>query len=412
MKYGCIAEKLSHSFSKEIHSYLGDYPYELCEVGKGELSAFFKKRDFLAINVTIPYKQDVIPYLDEISETAERIGAVNTIVNKNGKLYGYNTDFFGMRELFLYSNINPSGKKALVLGSGGTSKTAAAVLESLGAEKTVRVSRTPSEGLVDYQTAERLHSDAEIIVNTTPVGMYPNIGKCPVDLDKFPKVQGVVDAVYNPLNSKLVTDAGKRGIVATGGLYMLVAQAHRASELFLDTKLPREKIEEIYKIIYKKTQNVVLVGMPSSGKSTVGRILARDLSRPFFDTDEEIVKRAKREISDIFKEDGESAFRDMESEVIREISAYRGAVIATGGGAVLREENVDFLRENSRIYFIDRPLENLMPTADRPLAQDREEIKKRYEERYDIYCHSCDCHIRSNNVIADTVKEIKEDFLK
>ena len=246
MKYGCIAEKLGHSFSKEIHSYLADYPYELCEIAPDKLGEFMRAKDFLAINVTIPYKQDVIPYLDEISETAKSIGAVNTVVNKNGRLYGYNTDFFGMKTLMLTNGISPSGKKALVLGSGGTSKTAVAVLEDMGAVEIIKVSRTARDGAVTYEDAYAKHSDAELIVNTTPVGMYPNIGVAPVEIDRFPRLEAVVDAVYNPLRSRLVSDALEKGVKAVGGLYMLVAQAARACELFIDTEISAEKISRVF----------------------------------------------------------------------------------------------------------------------------------------------------------------------
>ncbi len=412
MKYGCIAEKLSHSFSKIIHARLADYPYELCEITRDELDAFLKKRDFIAVNVTIPYKETVIPYLDEISETARKIGAVNTIVNRDGRLFGYNTDFYGMSELFRYNGIDPKGKKVLILGGGGTSKTAAAVLDSLGAETVVRVSRHAHDCFIDYAEAERCHADADIIVNTTPVGMYPKIDESPVDISAFPKAFAVVDAVYNPLRTKLVLDAQLRGCRAVGGLYMLVAQAAFASELFCESKIPKEKIEQIYLDIYRETQNVVLVGMPSSGKSSVGKLLAKNLGREFFDSDEEIVKREKREISEIFTSCGEEYFRDAEASEILRLSAMKGAVIATGGGAVLRRENVLNLMKNGRVYFIDRPLECLMPTPDRPLASDREAVKKRFEERYDIYLSSCDVHVKSNNVIEDTLTQIKEDFLK
>ena len=412
MKYGCIGEHLGHSFSKEIHALLADYSYELVEVEKNNLDAFMRARDFRAINVTIPYKESVIPYLDELSETARKIGAVNTIVNKNGKLYGYNTDFFGMRELILRVGIDACGKKALVLGSGGTSKTAEAVLYSLGAAHVFRVSRTPSDGLIDYNTATSVHSDSEIIVNTTPVGMYPNIDNCPIDLDVFSRLEGVVDAVYNPLRTKLVQSAQKKGVKASGGLYMLVAQAACACELFIDTKISREKTEEVFEKIYKNAENVVLVGMPGSGKTTVGKILAKKLSRAFYDSDEEIVKSENKEISEIFKERGENGFRDIESEQILKLSALKNAVIATGGGAVLREENVDRLRRNGRIYFIDRPIEQIIPTSDRPLSSDREALERRFFERYPIYCSCSDVHVRSDGIADGVAKRIEEDFLK
>ena len=412
MKYGCIAEKLGHSYSKEIHSYLADYPYELCEIAHEKLDAFMKARDFTAINVTIPYKQDVIPYLDEISETAKKIGAVNTIVNRNGKLYGYNTDFFGMRSLILTNKMNPYGKKALVLGTGGTSKTAAAVLEDLGAREIYKVSRTARDGAVTYEDAQKYHSDAEFIINTTPVGMYPKIGVSPIDLNCYPKVEAVVDAVYNPLRPKLISDAIEKGIPAIGGLYMLVAQAARACEFFIDTEISDEKILDVYKIMLKKTENIVLVGMPASGKTTIGKKLAEKLGRVFVDCDEEIIKKAGKSIPEIFEECGEKGFRDLESEVIREVSLLKNTVIATGGGAILRRENTDLLGENGRIYFIDRPLEKLIPTSDRPTASTREAIEKRYRERYEIYASCCHVHIPATDNVEENTQKIIEDFLK
>lgn len=412
MKYGCIAEKLGHSFSKEIHSYLADYPYELREIAPEKLDEFMNARDFSAINVTIPYKQDVIPYLDEISDTAKKIGAVNTIVNRDGRLYGYNTDFFGMKSLILKNNMNPHGKKALVLGTGGTSKTAVAVLEDLGAREIYKVSRTARDGAITYEEAEIRHSDAEFIINTTPVGMYPKIGVSPIDLDRYPRVEAVVDAVYNPLRPKLVADAIERGIPSVGGLYMLVAQAARACEFFIDTEIDDEKILEVYKTMLKKTENIVLIGMPASGKTTIGKKLAEILDMSFVDCDVEIVKRAGKSIPEIFEACGEVGFRDFEAEVIRDVSLLKNTVIATGGGAILRRENTDLLRENGRIYFIDRPLESLVPTSDRPTASSREAIEKRYSERYGIYSSSCDVHVKANDSVDENAKKIIEDFLK
>ncbi len=412
MKYGCIAEKLSHSFSKEIHSYLASYPYELREIAKGDLDAFMREKDFLAINVTIPYKEDVIPYLDEISETAKKIGAVNTIVNRNGKLYGYNTDFFGMRSLILANEISVTGKKALVLGSGGTSKTAAAVLEDLGAREIYKLSRRAQNGCITYDEALEKHTDAEVIINTTPVGMYPNIGVSPIDISLFPKLSAVIDAVYNPLRTRLVSEALERGVPAIGGLYMLVAQAARACEFFIDTDIPDEKILDVFKIMYKKTENIVLTGMPGAGKSTVGKLLAKKLEMDFVDSDDEIVKKIGKSIPEIFSENGENVFRDIESEVIKELSTRKNTVIATGGGVILRRENTDLLRENGRIYFLDRPLENIRPTSDRPTALDREALVKRYRERYGIYTSSCDVHIKTSEDALENTNMIIEDFKK
>ncbi len=411
MEYGCIGERLTHSFSKEIHAKLFSYDYTLCELTRDEVGEFLKKREFKAINVTIPYKQTVMPYLDEISETAKKIGAVNTVVNRGGRLCGYNTDFYGMRALIERMGLCLDGKKVLVLGSGGTSKTAAAVAESMGAKKILRVSRAASNDTVTYDEAKSAHADADIIINTTPCGMYPNGGTAAIDLDDYSSVSGVVDAVYNPLRSALVVKAKEKGIAAEGGLYMLVAQAVFAAELFTGEKIPREKIDSVFNEIYSRKQNLVLTGMPGCGKSTLGKMAARELSLGFVDTDEEIVKKAGKPIPQIFSDDGEKAFRDLESEVVREVSALQGTVIATGGGAVLRRENINALRENGRVLFLDRSIEKLVTTSDRPLSSDREKLEKRYAERYDIYCATADAKIDCVDEIEKNILKIKEAFL-
>ena len=411
MHYGCIAQRLGHSFSPEIHAQLGSYRYELCELAPDAVKDFLEKRDFLGINVTIPYKETVIPYLSHIDEQAKRIGAVNTVVNRGGKLYGYNTDFYGMRSLIEWLGLSLGGKKVAVLGTGGTSRTAVAVAESMGASTVLRVSRTARDGAIDYATLTREHRDLHILINTTPCGMFPNPDASAVDVNDFPMLEGVVDAVYNPLRPKLVSDAKKKGVVAEGGLYMLVAQAVRASELFLDTTYQQGTVERVYKKLMRQKENLVLVGMPASGKSTVGAILAERLGREFVDMDEAIVNTAKRPISEIFSADGERGFRDLESRVLREQLAQRNSlVIATGGGAILRDENVDALRRNGRLYFLDRPLEDLIPTEDRPLASSREAITARYHERYERYCTVADVKIPVFGSAEEVAREIEKEF--
>ena len=407
MKYGLIGERLGHSFSKEIHERLG-YDYELCEIAPEALPAFLQARDFVGINVTIPYKRDVIPYLDEIDESAKGIGAVNTIVNRGGRLYGYNTDFYGMERLFSHANIDPCGKKVAVLGSGGTSKTAAAVLKSLGASEIINISRS---GDVGYDDLYQKHSDVEIIVNTTPVGMYPNIFDRIVDVKHLERLIGVIDAVYNPLSTTIVSDAKSRGIPAESGLYMLVAQAIRASELFLGTSYPAYMTDVIYDGIRAEKENIVLIGMPSSGKSTVGRILAEKIGARFIDTDEVIVERIGMPIKEFFAIHGEESFRAVESEVIRDLSGEGGLVIATGGGAILREENLFNLRYNGKLLFIDRPLGDLIPTDSRPLSRDRNALKALYNERYPIYNSVSDARIESVGTPSDVADNILENYL-
>ncbi len=410
MKYGLIGEHLGHSFSKVIHEMLSDNLYELREIPREELDSFMHSRDFSGINVTIPYKESVIPYLDEIDDGAQEIGAVNAVVNRDGRLFGYNTDFYGMRALIMHAGIDVGGKKAAILGSGGTSRTAMAVLNSLGAREILRVSRSGRDGSLAYEELYEKHSDTEIIVNTTPLGMFPNIDTVAVDLSKFERLSGVVDAVYNPLRTRLVLEARARGIIAEGGLYMLVAQAVRASEIFLDKKYADGLIDKVYQRIKSDKENTVLIGMPASGKSTVGKILAEKTGRTLVDTDELIVKKAGIEIKEIFARFGEARFREIESEVIREISGNGSLIIATGGGTILRNENVSSLKKNGTLFFIDRPLEKLMPTDSRPLSSDREAIERRYEERYEIYCSVCDARIDADCEAVTVAEKILENF--
>ena len=284
MKYGLIGEKLTHSFSKEIHNLLGGYDYELCELKENELDTFFKKKDFCGINVTIPYKTSVIKYLDCIDDTAQQIGAVNTVVNKDGKLFGYNTDAFGLSSLIRKYGVDIRNKKVLILGGGGTSKTALFVAQKLGAKCVIRVSRTEKEGFVTYTEARELHTDANVLINTTPVGMYPDTEKSPIDISEFNRLEAVFDAIYNPLNSRLILAARQRGIIAAGGLYMLVAQAYKSAELFSGKSIDESLIDKTYKQVLNSRRNIVLIGMPSSGKSTIGGILSNLLKMPLFDT--------------------------------------------------------------------------------------------------------------------------------
>ena len=409
MEYGLIGEKLPHSFSKEIHEKLAGYDYQLKELTPAQLPAFLEKRDFKGINVTIPYKQTVIPYLDELDDKAAAIGAVNTIVNREGKLYGYNTDYDGMVALIRHAGLSLEGKTVLILGTGGTSKTAMAVAKDLGAASVQRVSRTVKEGAISYEEAQRL--PVQILINTTPSGMYPNLDGQPMDLSRFGWLEGVLDAVYNPLRTRLVLQARDNGARAQSGLYMLVAQAAAACELFVGESLPQGALSRVYRTIHGEKQNIVLTGMPGSGKSTVGRILAQEMGREFVDTDTEIIRLAKKPIADIFAQRGENGFRELEGQVIQQLSQRTGLVIATGGGAILRAENLRRLRQNGRIYFLDRPLEDIQPSDDRPLSRDREALEQRYAERYPRYVAAADTGIPVRGS-ADTVAQaIREEFL-
>ncbi len=366
--------------------------------------------DFKAINVTIPYKQAVIPYLSFIDETAKKIGAVNTVVNKNGRLYGFNTDFSGLKALIEKQGADLKNKKVLVLGSGGTSKTAFAVAESMGAKEVFRVSRSGNDGAITYDEMYLKHTDAEAIINTTPLGMYPNLGGMAVDLDRFKNLKSVTDVVYNPLCSDLVVTAKVQGINAEGGLYMLVAQAAFAVEKFIDTEIHQSLIDRVFNKLIIDKRNIVLIGMPSCGKTTIGKRIAGELGKLFIDTDDEIIKKTGMPIAEFFELNGEAQFRKIEAEVIKEVSAIQGAIIATGGGAVLNPRNIALLKENGRVVFIDRPLEQLITTEDRPLSSNRELLEKRYNERYNIYKSSADVIINATEDLEVNIKAVKEAF--
>lgn len=409
VEYGLIGEKLGHSFSKEIHEAIADYKYDLIELDKEELKSFMANKDFRAVNVTIPYKKDVIPYLYQMSEAAKSIGAVNCIRNDGGKLIGHNTDFDGLFALIKKLDIDVKNKKVLILGTGGTSETAKAVCRHMEAAEIIKVSRTAGKDAVTYETAYRLHSDAEVIINTTPCGMYPKTEGVPIKLENFKKLGGVVDVIYNPLRTKLIQQAETMGIKAGGGLYMLVAQAVKACEFFLETELGDE-LDRVYKKILTDKTNIVLTGMPASGKSTIGKVLAKELGRPFFDTDLMIEAEEKMRIPEIFEKYGEAYFRDAESQIIKKVATENGAIIATGGGAILRNENIENLKFNGKIFFRDRNPELLKPTADRPKAFNKEEMMKRYKERYPIYSRTADCIVKNQNSIQAAAAKIMEEF--
>lgn len=403
MKYGLLGKKLAHSYSKIIHESFAPYEYELLELTEAELDSFMKKKEFSAVNVTIPYKETVMKYLAAIDAAAKEIGSVNTVVNQNGALCGYNTDFYGLRALLINNGFELKDKKVLVLGSGGTSKTATAVGRSLGAKEVCVVSRN---GELNYQNVLSLHGDAQYIINTTPCGMFPDNKSSAISLDGFGALEGVCDVIYNPLRTPLLLEAKEKKLKYCGGLYMLVMQAVKASELFLGTEYPESTGSSVYEKLLREKENIVLTGMPGSGKSTIGALLSKELSRPFVDTDELIEEKAGITIPDIFSKFGEEYFRKLESEVIAEVSKKTGLVVATGGGAVLKKENVKNLSQNGKIFFLDRPLEQIVPTADRPLSNSELSLKKRFAERYEIYQDTCDKRIPVDGVPQHAVKLI------
>ena len=364
MVYGLLGRTLSYSYSPRIHKALGGYSYELFEKEPEELADFLQNGEFSGLNVTIPYKKAVIPYLQELSPIAKRLGAVNTIVRRaDGTLIGHNTDYFGFSTMVAKAGIRVADKKALVLGSGGASNTAVAVLKELGA-KVIVISRT---GENNYNNLE-LHQDAALIVNATPVGMFPNVDDTPLSLDGFPVLEAVLDLNYNPSHTQLLLDAESRGLIAKNGRLMLVAQAKESSEWFTGTTIPDSKIIEVHKELSSQMENIVLIGMPGCGKSTFAKLLAQELQRPVLDADEEIVRLAGCSIPEVFAKSGEDAFRKLETQVLRELGKQSGKIIATGGGCVTREENYPLLHRNGKIIWLTRDL-NKLPADGRPLSQ-------------------------------------------
>ena len=409
MDYGLIGKVLGHSFSAEIHPKLFDCRYDKCELKENELDRFFKNRDFKGINVTVPYKETVIKYLDEIDENAERIGAVNTVINQNGKLKGFNTDYSGLKTLITSSGTEIKGSEVLVLGTGGTSKTAKAVLNDLGAKDIKIISRTKTGGEFDnYDNIAKYYDFAEVIVNTTPVGMYPNIDQSAVSLDGFNRLKAVFDVIYNPIRSKLVCDAEKKGLIALGGTLMLVFQAVAAARLFSGIGILDSEGNRIFNEILKAKENIVLIGMPSSGKSTVGRLLAEYTGKEFFDTDMLAEEKYGFSPKDLINNYGEEKFRECESEIIKELSAKQGLIIATGGGAVEREKNIDFLKQNGKIVFLNRDFKYLCADNSRPLSSTKEKLKALYIRRLPVYKAAADITVSGEATPQKTAEKILE----
>ena len=399
---GLLGEKLGHSYSPEIHKSLGNYSYRLFEKNPEELEAFLAKVAFTGINVTIPYKSAVIPYCDELSPIAQALGAVNVIVRKpDGKLVGHNSDYFGFETLLDRSGLQVSGKKVLVLGSGGASKVAIAVLKNRGANVVV-ISR---KGFNNYDNLH-LHEDAAVIVNTTPVGMYPNTGISPLSLDVFPHLEGVLDAIYNPACTQLLIDAEKRGLVAMNGLWMLVAQAKEAAEWFTGTEIPDNKIVEIHRTLKQKMENIVLIGMPGCGKTTIGKLLAAETGKKFVDADVAFSGHFGQSPAQIIESQGEAAFRKMESQILEKLGKESGMVIATGGGCVTIPDNKWLLRQNGILFWIQRDLEHLA-TEGRPLSQNGS-LEKLYQRRMPLYAEFADYTVGNNGLPQAAVAQIRK----
>lgn len=400
MQCGLLGRKLGHSYSPQIHNLLGDYSYVLFEKEPEELENFLKNGDFSGLNVTIPYKKKVIPYLSELSPTAQKMGCVNTVLRRSdGTLYGHNTDYFGFTSLVRHAGLSVAGKKVLVLGSGGASNTAVAALKDLGASPVV-ISRS---GENNYQNLHR-HTDAAAIVNTTPVGMYPNTGVSPIDLALFPHLEGVLDVIYNPARTQLLLDAEKLGIPWENGLWMLVAQAKEAAEVFTGRKISDEVIEKIYRRLSHQMKNIVLIGMPGCGKSTIGTLLAEKLGRTLADADEKIISLAGKSIPDIFAQDGEPTFRDWETKALTELGKQSGLVIATGGGCVTQKRNYPLLHQNGYLVWLERDC-SMLPTDGRPLSQ-ANDLGKMYAARKPLYEAFADIRVENAGTPEETAQKI------
>ena len=412
MEYGLIGGKLGHSYSKTIHELLCGYSYELCPLPtEADARAFLQRRQFKAINVTIPYKKLVMEYCSFIDPRARAIGAVNTVVNKNGLLYGYNTDYLGFAHLCEAHGVELAGKTVLILGTGGTHNTTRAVALDKGADKVLTVSRTPDPEKGELSYAEAVRSGAQVVFNTTPAGMYPNVGVCSLDVAAMPGLEAVIDVIYNPDKTELILRAEELGVpVAVGGLEMLVAQAVYAAEFFLDRKFEDAgaEIARVTSDLRREQLNIALIGMPSSGKSTLGRALAERLGKRFVDLDEEIVKADGRSIPDIFAAEGEAGFRKLEAAQTARFAKENRQVISCGGGVVKDPANLRALHANGIVLFIDRPLEDLLVGGGRPLSTSPEALKTMEAQRRPLYLAAADAVIPNKTTPADAMTAAME----
>lgn len=400
MKCGLLGESLGHSYSPQIHGYLGSYSYQLFEKQPNELGDFLENGDFHGLNVTIPYKKAVIPYLAELSPVAARLGAVNTVVRReDGSLIGHNTDYFGFRTMVEASGLKVKGKKVLVLGSGGASNTAVAVMQELGGEVVI-ISRS---GENNYSNLSK-HRDAAVIVNTTPVGMYPNVADSPLSLEQFSALEGVLDLIFNPARTRLLQEAETRGLVAMNGLLMLVAQAKESAVWFTGSAIDQELIGSIHQKLQKQMENIILIGMPGCGKTSVAAELSRLTGKEVVDADAEIVAAAGRSIPEIFAQEGEEAFRKLETTILKQLGKQSGIILSTGGGCVTRKENYPLLHQNGRIFWLQRDI-SALPTDGRPISQ-KSDLNELYEIRRPLYEAFADEVIENNGTLAGAANQI------
>lgn len=399
--YGLIGKNIGYSFSKAIHNELG-YEYEILDVDEDDLDKIMLEKAFLGLNVTIPYKQKVIEYLDELDPLAKSLNAVNTIVNQDGKLYGYNTDYAGLKYSLESYNVDVLNKQVLILGSGNSAQMTKTLMEYLKAKTVTLISRT---GEISYENLSDF-SNYEIIINTTPVGVYPNVFDRIIDLNIFNNLEAVIDLTYNPLNTKLILDGKAQNVNSFGGLKMLVAQAVFSSEYFFNQTINPLKIAEIYETIKKEKENIVLIGMPTAGKSVIGTKLAKALNRELKDLDQMIVDDTKKVISDIFSQDGEQFFRMKEASIIHELAPLTNIVIASGGGSILDVDNVNNFKLNGKLVFINRPLELLQVSDDRPLSDNQKKLENLYAERLNLYRKYADFEVINDKSVEQVVNEI------
>ena len=411
MRYGLIGEKLGHSFSKDIHERIADYTFDLIPLSKEEFKTFMEKKEFTALNVSIPYKKDVIPYLDEMDEHAKAIGAVNTIVNRDGKLKGYNTDFTGFLYMVKKHNVHMEGKKVLIIGNGGASAAIQAVVQHESAGSMVIVDVVPGNGAISYDEMFSSHLDAEIIINTSPIGMYPRIGNAPIDISMFHKCEAVLDVIYNPILTRLCFEAQEMDIKRVNGLEMLIAQAKQSVEFFLDKSIDDQIIDDIYQDMLRERCNIVLIGMPSAGKTTIGKMLENRMQKEFIDLDDIIIEKAGKSIPEIFEESGEAGFRAIETEAAIEVSKLNNKIIATGGGTIKHKVNMDYLRQNGITIFIDRDVDKLISSdPNRPLSKSSDALAKMHAERLPLYQKYAAYVAVNNSDIESTVTEIVEAY--
>ncbi len=410
LQFGLIGKTLSHSYSPFLHEQLGDTPYDCYALDEDAFAEFMKNRLFSGVNITIPYKQAAIKYCTNLDETAREIGAVNTLVNEDGALYGYNTDVAGLSLLVRCVMKNLQQKRALILGDGGTARTARYVLKKMGISQMFVASRTPNGDTISYEMAKKL-DNIHLLINTTPVGMYPNNGELVISPTYFQHLEGVVDVVYNPAKTTLILEAEKLGIPAIGGLAMLAEQARAASALFLKKEQPLQRTAELCTALWKQTCNLVLIGMPGCGKTSLGRLLAQKMERQFVDMDLLLEEQEGRSAKNIIEADGEAAFRDIESRIAKQVGKQNGQVISTGGGVILRQENIDALRQNGLLIWVDCPLEQLAVGNHRPLSRNINDLKELESQRRPLYENAADVHFHRPPHFQKSIENLTEVVL-